>query len=250
MKRLLYTLILNLTLTPFCISQNRVKQLLDDIDTVNVSRCYRLIEKLESNNCLDMLQHLSKFAPNCPCIVVKEQLDIPMVEIHECNIDPNDSNKLIVSPEVIDSFDVIPVWRIKFVNMEQFEMTEDLYDHIRIDRERPITLFGVDSRYNTKYWPQDSDDFCCSYFVFTNLFEQWLFRLFHNKSRPFCSVYLRNRHPDLLLTNTYIDGRFGGLFVKGDNIYVQDWPSKHLYELNHYIKSKFSLYEIRNLLGR
>ena len=148
---------------------------------------------------------------------------------------------------------IVPVLNVQFLNMENYNYSDDIYDYIAIDSVWVFSFVCVDKKikeYAAVNFPAPSG----SYYEINNLP-----KAFRKKSNLIMIKNLINRHkPELILRCAKLAGGIGGkkacddgyMYIKGDKIYKFVMYDGKSYELNEFFRKgprTDSIYDYLNL---
>lgn len=145
------------------------------------------------------------------------------------------------------SMDIVPLLAIQFVNTDVFQMEDCIYDYISIDSTIVFALACVDLKKRVKAFVHFFDGY--SGYESMESYKNYPNNIAHNIKKMRLIIKRINKYnPDLLLVTNILCRNMGDvLFVKGSNIFIYDLSCNKSFELDGYIKKKYSLTEIRSL---
>ena len=138
---------------------------------------------------------------------------------------------------------MVPMLAIQFVDMENYDYSENIYNHITLDSTRVFTLAYVDDEMNV--------------FAFANYYDGEYAYTEVKSERPSDREKLEqvikniNKHdPEIILFCSSLKG-FRDLnsfmYIKGDSIYVYHVNKDDVYELNDYVRQFLTVEKIHSL---
>lgn len=145
------------------------------------------------------------------------------------------------------SMNIVPLLAIQFVNTDAFNMEDCIYDYISIDSTIVFSLACVDKKKRVKSFVHFFDGY--SGYQSIGQFKHCPKSIALNGKKMRLIIKRINKYnPDLLLVTNILCRNMGDvLFVKGSNIFIYDLSCNKSFELDGYIKKKYSLTEIRSL---
>ncbi|MEI6752543.1 MAG: hypothetical protein WCK78_05185 [Paludibacter sp.] len=144
---------------------------------------------------------------------------------------------------------IVPILTIQFVGTENFNYGNNIYNHICIDSSRVFMMACVDNNMNVYGFANYFGGFHTYYDV---KFDETI-------SSPIVKLKLKHlirninkQNPELILYCHVLagwgDNSYNGfMFIKGNNIYVYNFPNGKIFELNNFIHKYYSLKRVRDL---
>lgn len=137
----------------------------------------------------------------------------------------------------------VPMLAIQFVDMANYDLSENIYDHITLDSTRVFTLACVDGQMNVHAF--------ANYYDGTYAYTEVAMERPGDAEKLAAVIRNINRHePEVILfchslktprdLNSF-------LFIKGDRMYVYRLKEDDAVELNAYVREHYSMDEVHSL---
>lgn len=139
-----------------------------------------------------------------------------------------------------DKSNTVPILNVQFVNTENYNYPDNIYDYITIDSVWAFTFARIDKQMKVYAYA----NFPAPFTAYLNIKEKKSKQLIKN---------IKKKQPDLILYCSALDGGFGEvynngfMYVKSNDIYMYDKFHGRSYELNEYLQKFLKLNEIHSL---